>query len=367
MKTINAILVGGSNSVMRPGYVPELPRCFHPYGIDLRIIANLSVGNTSILTGLIQLKSNIDAIRGADALIIEYTLNDSTFYSGFDGLEKWSRAYEAAIRYARKINPKIKVVSIIFSNQKGLHRTGVHPLHAGVHYLAAYYDFVVADVNADFVRRFGSDFFEQPGTYQDSAHYQRPLITNLAAEIVAARAAAYLLSDDCPGLLPDKLCDTDYAECGIIRQSQLKGPEVVNFKNYRFDIDAIELVGHNIEIELESGSLIAAQYVSVKDAAKLYINENDKWHSCLTLKPGMVEPTYKFLVSMIDFQFTPIEGLNRIFFTTSKPEGVTISKIAQVGGKEPVRPERSLPIASLMHTGKLISIKVEKNEILPIT
>jgi len=362
MREIKAILIGGSNTVMRPGYVPELPRCFQPYGIDLRVIANLPVGNTSILMGLMQLKANVDAIRASDVLFIEYTLNDSSFYSGRDALEKWSRGYEGAIRYARMVNPRIKIVAIILANQRGLHRTGVHPLHAGVHYLASYYDCAVADVNADFVRRFGSSFFEQPGTYQDAAHYQRPLITNLAAEIIAQNASEYLLSSHCPRSLPDKLCDTNYAECGLIRHVDLQGPEVLNFKNYLFNFDAIELVGHRISLEIESGSLVAAQYISVADAAKLYVQANGVWHSCLTLKPGMVEPKYKFLVSMIDFQFSPSEGVNRITLTTSNPTGEAIAKLAQVGGKEPVRPEQSLPIASIMHTGKITSIHIEKDD-----
>lgn len=365
MREIKAILIGGSNTVMKPGYAPELPRCFHPYGIDLRVVANLAVGNTSVITGLMQLKANVDALREAEVLFIEYTLNDSTFFGGYEGLETWTQAYEGAIRYARTINPGIKIVAIIFANQRGLHRNGVHPLHAGVHYLASYYDFVVADVNADFVRRFGSGFFEQPGAYQDMAHYQRPMMTNLAAEVIAARAARHLSSEKAPAPLPDRLCETDYANCGIVRHADMTGPEVLNFKNYRFNFDAIELVGHKITLEIESGTLIAAQYISVKDAAKLYVGANGNWHSCLTLKPGVVEPAYKFLVSMIDLPLTAIDGVNRIVLTTVRPQGVSISGIPQVGGKEPVRAERSLPIVSLMHTGNVISINIEEDVALP--
>ncbi|QEU06953.1 SGNH/GDSL hydrolase family protein [Paracoccus yeei] len=359
MKKLNAVVIGGSNTVMRPGYLPELPRCFHPFGIELHIVANLPVGNTSIMMGLMQLKANVDALRAADVLFIEYTLNDTSFYTGPDGLAKWSRGYEGAIRFARTVNQKIKIVPIIFATQTGVHRTGINPLHAGVHYLAAHYGLAVADVNSAFIQRFGADFFEQPGMYQDFAHYQRPVVTNLAAEVVAERTAPYLLSDLVPGPLPPKLCATDYAECSLIRHPDVPIPTILNFKNYLYDVNAFEVAGNCITLEIEGGSIVAAQYICLEDAAQLYIQMNGAWFQCQTLQPGLVKPTYKFLLSMLNFDLPPAEGINRITLTTQRPEGVDLTKLVQVGTKPPVRPERSLPIAGLMHTGKLISVRVE--------
>ena len=84
MRKLSAVAIGGSNTVMRPGYLTELPRCLERHGIALDLKANLAVGNTTILNGLINLKSREDALKGSDVLLIEYTLNDTSAFAGRD-------------------------------------------------------------------------------------------------------------------------------------------------------------------------------------------------------------------------------------------------------------------------------------------
>lgn len=360
MKRLNAILIGGSNTVMRPGYAQELPKCLHPHGIDLRISANIPVGNTSIMMGLMQLKIHSDAIREADVLFIEYTLNDTSFFGSADGLMRWARVYEGVIRYARTINPTIKIVCIIFATKTGPHRGGINPLHAGVHYLCAHYDLAIADVNGEFVRRFGAGFYDQPGMYQDYAHYQRPVVTKMAAEVIAEKCGGYLGSDFTPQALPDSICDSDYASCGMIMNDRFPALPASNFKNYLYDVDTADLVGHRIKLAIEGGTILAARYICVEDAAQLYIGANGTWYHCQTLQSGLVTPSYKFLLCMLNLEVPQIDGLNHFTLTTVKPAGAKMTKLVQPGTKEPVRPERHLPLSGILHSGKLISVDVEK-------
>ncbi|MBD9528659.1 hypothetical protein [Paracoccus sp. PAR01] len=362
MKKLNAVVIGGSNTVMRPGYMTELSRCFQRYGIDLNIAANLAVGHTSTLMGLIQLKANPEIIRAADVLFVEYTLNDSSFFKGTDGLEKWSRAFEGVVRFARSINHHLKIVPIIFASRVGVHRTGVNPLHGGVHYFSSYYDLAVADVNATFVKRFGSEFPELLGTYQDTAHYQRPIITTIAAEIVAECAYEYLLSDRSPPMLPPKVCAADYSNGSLLNHAELPDIQVVNFKNKVYDEDAFQLAGSRIALEIEDGTLLGAKYICVADAAQLYIQGNGDWYQCQTLQPGLVKPAFKFLMAMLTFDIKQVEGINRFMLTTIAPDGSEPSKMLQSGTRQPVREERSLPIACLLYTGRLVSASVTTSQ-----
>jgi|GEM_PF-2974947 len=358
MKKLNALVIGGSNTVMRPGYLPELPRCLQRFGVDLKIASSLAVGNTSIIMGLMRLKTHIEAIRAADVMLIEYTLNDTSFFAAsLDGVAKWTRGFEGVVRFARTINPGLKIVPIIFATQTGVHRSGINPLHGGVHYLANYYGMQAVDVNAALVARFGSDFPDLPGTYQDFAHYQKPIFTTIAAEIIAETAAAYLLSDRQPELLPPKICPTDYAACGVVVQKDVPDLTKDRFHNYLYDETTFDLSSGSVTLEIEKGSILAAKYICVEDSAQLYIEANGQWFQSMTMQPGMVEPKYKFLLSMLNFDLPVVDGLNRITLTGIRPAGVEFKNAPQIGAKPPARAENRLPFAAIMHTGTLRSIR----------
>ncbi len=189
-KKLSAVLVGGSNSLMRPGYLTELPSALLKHDIDLNLTANLSVGNTTSLLGLMHLKLRPELIRETDVLLIEYTLNDTATYAATpQAVQLWVRAVEGIIRFARAENPSIKIACFLLATKVGMHRETINPLYAGIHYLAHYYQMAVADVNAAFMRRFGRDFYDLPGAYGDYAHYQRPVFTLLAAEVIAEEIA----------------------------------------------------------------------------------------------------------------------------------------------------------------------------------
>ncbi|SMO66939.1 hypothetical protein [Paracoccus laeviglucosivorans] len=362
MKKVTVLALGGSNTVMRPGYLTELPRCLQKHGIDMTLSANLSVGNTSIFMGLMQLKMNVEAISRSDVMLIEYTLNDTGFFSAsLQRVGEWAKGMEAVIRFARLTNPKIKIIPIIFATQTGIHRNGINPLHAGVHYLASYYGIRVVDVNAELVSRFGVDFHDIPGAYQDPAHYQRPLITTLAAEIVAEKSGDYLRSHVLPSNLPPQICAGRYTEANIVTHAQVVELDTANFKNYLYDETTYDLTSGSITLEIEGGTILATKYVCTDDAAQLFLNVNGKWFQTQTMQPGMVEPKYKFLLSMLSFDGLPAsEGINNITLTAVRPEGVEISPLPQPGAKPPVRDEKRLPIAAILHTGKLVGFKVSR-------
>ena len=270
------------------------------------------------------------------------------------------QGHGGAIRFARTINPALKIVPIIFATQAGRHRTDINPLHGGVHYLANYYGLQAVDVNAAFVARFGSDFADIPGAYQDPAHYQRPIFTTLAAEVIADTAARYLLENKKPGPLPPKICTSDYAASGVISQQDATELAQIPFKNYLYDVSTFDLASGHLSFEIDGGTILAAQYVCTDDASRLYVESNGKWFQSQTLQPGMVESKYKFLLSMLNFDLPTVEGINRITMTALKPDGAGLEPMPQVGTKPPVREEKRLPFVAIMHTGTLISIKATR-------
>jgi hypothetical protein len=359
MKNIAAIAIGGSNTVMRPGYLTELPRCLKRFGINLRIAANLAVGNTTIFNGLINLKMNKAALEKADLLIIEYTLNDtSVFASSTAGLARWVKGMEGAIRYAREVNPTIKIVPVIFATRTGIHRSTINPLHGGVHYLANYYGLTAVDVNAALVRRFGRDFFESPGAYGDYAHYQRPVFTTLAAEIIADGIKDYLLSKMGPADMPAAVDPDNFSAATLIDASSVPDLPQERFKNYLYDETAFDLGAGSLEVEIDGGNLLAAKFACTGDICRCFVNVNGIWHVANTMQPGMEDPKYKFLLSMISFEGIPApKAGTTIILTGKEPKDCAVKELAQHGAKAPVRDEVRLPICAILHTGMLKSVK----------
>lgn len=109
MKKVAAVVIGGSNTVMRSGYLASFSECLRAAGVDLKITANLAIGTTTIQTGLMKLVESSELLASAEVLLIEYTLNDTTVYSkSLPGFQRWLRYMEGVIRLAKVINPELK-------------------------------------------------------------------------------------------------------------------------------------------------------------------------------------------------------------------------------------------------------------------
>jgi len=354
-KKLSAVLVGGSNSLMKPGYLTELPKALLLNNVDLTLTKNLAVGNTTSLLGLMHLKLQPEVLRDADVLLIEYTLNDTTTYTASTAaIQHWVRAVEAIIRFARAQNPAIKIACILFATKVGLHRNTINPLFAGMHYLAHYYDMAVADVNAAFVRRFGREFYDMPGAYGDFAHYQRPVFTRLAAEVIAQEIAPYLNRDHLMAPMPPPIDPNNHEAAELIRSSQILSAPTERFKNSIADEVCADLSAGALTLRLRDGALLAMKYVCTPDCAQLYVKRNDDWFSYRTMQTGVEEGKYKFLIFNLTFDFDlMIEGPSVVTLTGRRPEGVEIGLGAKSSRKPQANPEVRLPVSAMMYKGTL--------------
>lgn len=366
MQPLRTIAIGGSNTVMKPGWLTALPGALAAHGIAMDLQANLAVGNTTIQMGLMKLLESPDLLAGADLLIIEYTLNDTTVFArSVATFEAWTRSFEGAIRIARQANPDIIVLPVILAARAGQHRASINVLHGGVHYLAHHYALPLADVNTALVQRFGRDVHDMPGVYGDAAHYQRPVLTTLCAEIVAERLAAWLAARNPRSPLPDPVDPQNHQAASVLRPQPAAPSQVMSFRNHLYSEQAVDLGRATLHLEIEGGALLAARYVCTPDIARCYLGIDDDWFELSTLQPGMVQPKYRFLVSMLTAPVQPPKaGVRRYALTGMRPEA-TPAILRQTGTRMPVRPEVTLPICAVLHTGRLISAEVR--EAAPLT
>jgi hypothetical protein len=354
-------VIGGSNTVMKPGYITDLPEAARSLGLKLDIVANLAVGNTTSLAGLMQLKG-ADVLAESDLLLIEYALNDASAYGEQrKNIESWTRAYEGIIRHALTVNPRIRILSVILAPKLGPHRNSIPSVYAGIYYLSEWYGVDKIDINRELTLRFGAGFHDLKGVYGDAAHYERPIFTRLVAEMIAGAmrniatrtSAAMVLP---PPVDPANACDSSYAIA-----SGWAGLKRVSYRNSRYVIHSADLAGGDATLTLEGGRLLSAQFVCVPDVARLYVTADGTVYEVPTLRPGVRDGKYRFLASMLSFEQIPkaSDGMYRL--SVNRPVQREPVLVRQNGASQyRGDPETILPLVSVLHTGTLTDVSVRE-------
>ncbi len=357
-----AVIIGGSNTLLGAAYVADLPRCARALGVELQVLANLAVGNTSSLTGLMRLKSCAQ-LKDADLLVVEYAVNDVSLY-GDDraGLESWTRAYEGIIRYALTVNPAIRIVSAILYNQHGAHRGTVPLLPAAIGYLTSWYDLVQVDTHRDFTRRFGRSYPEVTGFYLDSAHYARPVITHLIAELVAAGVREAMDQPPRAMALPPPANPANYWDARVVAcGTAWDGLPKTTYRNSALSAETVDLRGGAVELTLRKGRLLAALFACTAATSRLYVGLGGRTYELPTLRPSIRDGKFSFLLATANLEVVPAAEGEEARYTLSidRPAGAAPVELRQPGSVPHLDvPETGFALASLMHSGELAGMRI---------
>lgn len=361
MKTLRTVAIGGSNTLMKNGYLHCLPDAAQKFGVKVELLANLAIGNTTSVMGLINLKANSAIIENADLLIIEYALNDTSAYGDSrEAFERWLRTYEALVRTARTINSKIDIILVILGEKTGSHLNSISTIHAGIYYLSEWYGLQKADVNSEFVKVFGKEVFETPNFYMNKAHYQRPVVTRLVAEIVAKQIPKLL---DGPGqqLLPPLIDDRSPVGAELIQLTEIADIPHKTFSNSSFNETAVDLSNTDVVMEIMNGQPIGIRYVCEHNAAPLYMAVGNEVYDILTLRPAMVIPKFPFLVACLNLDTLPkFKGLNTFKFSVCPPRAES-TNIYQFGARRVAVSSTNLSLQSILYTGELTGLSAVRS------
>jgi hypothetical protein len=370
---LRTTIIGGSNTVMQPGYLRQLITMSAQRGVPLEIVADLAVGGTTSAYGLYRLKTS-DALEKSDLLLIEYVINDAFIYGDERRqFRHWARFYEGILRYALMRNPRLKICTLILGARNGSWTNSVPSIDAGIHYLSDYYGVDCIDLPRLLLRRFGREVAGDPGFYADQGHYSRPVATGMVADLAAetiADLAGRSWQNGSLMALPPAVDPDHFAEAEIIDANALFAAagdaQLVAYNNHRFCLDAVDLARHDVTLSLDGGKLLGIFHVSEPAIAPLAIYRGETGHACSLLKGGVRDGKFKFLAAMLPSEFLygadllqPI-GQETIRLTGVKPGAdlkihTAKDNVAQSG--EPDGTER-LPILGLMHSGKRLSLTV---------
>jgi len=360
--TLRTTIIGGSNTVMEPGYLSQMLAAVARQGVNLDIVDNLAVGGTTSAYGLFRLKTG-DALDRSDLLIIEYALNDAFIYGDERRqFRHWARVYEGILRYALTRNPRLKICTLVFGARNGSWLTSVPSIDAGIRYLSDWYGTIVVDISRDLMRRFGRDVVTDPSFYVDQGHYARPMATAMVADLAANGLVAGLALPDAASTLPPAVDPEHFAEAGVVDVPALfaAAPDapLVEYHNRRFAFTAIDMARHRLELELANGKLLGVFHMSAPNTAPLMLARGANGYHCSLQKAGVRDGKFKFLAAMLPCEFlygadllqTTVSEQFSLARATNDPALKThIAKdnVATSTGDGPA----SLPILGLLYSG----------------
>lgn len=376
MKTL---IIGGSNTVMQPGYLSALLSAMARRGAALDIVADLAVGGTTSAFGLYQLKLHEQELPDCDLLLIEYALNDAFVYGDERRpFRHWARFYEGIIRFARERNPKLRIATLVFGARNGSFLTSVPAIDAGIAYISQWYGTTCIDVSRLLMQRLGREVVGHPSFYSDQGHYARPVATTVVANLIADELEPALAAPPRPAALPPAIDPEHFANARALDGTWLAkrlGRPVVEYANRRFSVSAVDLGRDRLRFDVDKGMLLALNYVCEPRTPPLDLQADDVMHRAALLKGGVRDGTYKFLVSMLSFEFlygpTLLDMQQTRTLTLSGGTAAAEHKLHVP--KDSVRHETfpaepALPIAGILFTGNLKTCAIERSSLpLPST
>lgn len=382
LRTLRTTIIGGSNTVMDPGYLGQLLVATERQGLRLDIIENMAVGGTTSAYGLFRLKTS-DALERSDLLIIEYALNDAFIYGDERRqFRHWARIYEGILRYALTRNPRLKICTLIFGARNGSWLGSVPSLDAGIHYLSDWYGTARIDISRLLMRRFGRQVVTDPAFYSDQGHYNRPIATAMVADLAADSLAQLSQSEAwrerAETELPPAVDPDNFAEAGVIDVPTIfraaKDAPLVEYHNRRFALTALDIARHQITLKLDGGKLLGVFHVSNPQTAPLALTRGETGYHCSLLKGGVRDGKFKFLASMLSCEF--LYGAELLQDTGS--ETFTLARAGHdpalkrqvakdnVAQDSTIPENASLPLLGLLHSGTLSHFAVATQTARPV-
>ncbi|ALN72206.1 SGNH/GDSL hydrolase family protein [Aureimonas sp. AU20] len=369
MRPLRVTVIGGSNTVMEPGYLGQSLRAAALRGVEIGEVENLAIGGTTSACGLYRLKTAAQ-LEESDVLLIEFALNDAFIYGDERRPTRhWARLYEGLLRHALARNPKLKIVSLVFGARSGSFLQSVPAIDAGIHYLSAWYGTSVVDVSRELLRRHGREVVEHPGFYADQGHYARPLATAMVAEIVADALVEAAHAPPRAGALPEPIDPSEFGAAGVVEAADLAalaGTQLRRFENRRFGFDGFDAEAHEIHFRLAGGQLLGLLYVAEAATGTLEIERNGAVRQAALAKGGVTAGRFRFLAALLPADFLygtalvsgqPDGGTYRLRLAAAPdPALLHVPKDSLAG--PPPSGAATLPILGLLHSGTLSDLAV---------
>lgn len=180
------LIIGGSNSLLKGGYVHHLAQSLQGYA-EAEIV-QISVGATTSLSAIGRLHETFDG-RPADIILYEYGINDTGhFAQRADGAASWLMCLHLLLKVAARLYPSAVFVPLVLAQQHHFSANAPHPIYDAQ--IRAYQELALPYID---IRAWMSALFlgrAPDWMYRDAAHYDTPHATAIIGALVAQRLLA---------------------------------------------------------------------------------------------------------------------------------------------------------------------------------
>jgi lysophospholipase L1-like esterase len=177
------LIIGGSNSLLKGGYVQGLAEALEGYA--QAEIVQISVGATTSLSAIGRLHESFDG-RPADVILYEYGINDAGHFAPRPGgAESWLMCFHLLLKTAARLYPSAVFVPLVLAQQHHFSMAVTNPIYDAQ--IRAYQELALPYID---VRAWMSGLFlgRAPAwMYRDAAHYDTPHATSIIGALVAQR------------------------------------------------------------------------------------------------------------------------------------------------------------------------------------
>lgn len=297
-------IIGGSNSVIRGGYVQNLQQYLKDtYELEVKSIANLAVGATTVFTGLSRLVQT-KVHMNVDVLLVEYALNDiNTFHKRPHLWDDWARGFEGMIRVAKSENPNLIVIPIILVQKNGPHRRGICWISSSIEKFCDYYVMKYLNI-ADHLRR--EEKLGVAELYLDESHFSIdvgvPFILKCLGSVISEALDEHELLDDDFASLPKPIYPDNFSHAQYIKFGNkffATPPVEKAYKNSFVSLNAYTLKENNEFGFRISGRVLLMDYVSTKNSATLSVSNGLKSFLQNTTRATFEKQNFDFLISTL--------------------------------------------------------------------
>ena len=368
--SLNLCVIGGSNSVMRHGYVPPLvAQIENVMGLQVNL-KNLAIGGTFSQFGLWQLLAK-KSHRDADVIIVEYGLNDSELATSAT-VRQWAKAYEGLIRRIRHEAPQAQIICpLLFSRHRAV-ASGLSSLSSGVVMINKRYEVATIDVPAEIAAKAPPDYWSVARDwYADGSHYARPFQVMIAELIVAEirSGAGRSHRRNVPPISHDHFADVrSAAEDRILQTLIPEGIPTETFRNSVISETAYVITPGNMLQLRVTGEIVALIIVSTRNDGVVAYRQDETVTYAGLYRKAFADPKFRFLMNT----FLPEQYLRTPPLVSESPSIVRIEVLdaASVAALQPrsvvsrstamIPPDTdhamSLALVDIIYTGELSSI-----------
>jgi len=292
------LVVGGSNTAMRPGYVGDLSELLKTDASeeDSFEVHAIALGANACTMGL-ELLQGVD-VTEYDVVCIEYFINDTLLLGALKNRPTWVGAYSGLHQLIRTASPKTKILNLILCRMRL--RGSEEPMRRLVFDIANEFSASVLDIDAILRSSLPNEEFTK--LYSNNSHYAHGAATARIAGLVARE----LLSlDSSSASSVNKKSDNrvSFEHAGVLSlHTELKGTRK-SFKNSRYSINAACLRHGSPLAVTVPGSLISVSFLSVPATGSILISEDGETPVLVdTLHKDVIASRWKFLVQSVIFK-----------------------------------------------------------------